>query len=433
MDKFEKWFNKVNEELTESPAINTEVADVTVADVDADRSNMIGDIDNIMTSLETLASELTEELAIELEDLNEAGVVDKAGDFIKSWITGMKATKAQGKVNKIKMNYADLKFAADTAKGDKSTNLDKKATAVKDQAKDLQTLVDQKFAASGAYVASKLAAAKIAGQIEIIKRTTGMEDDPKKKTALKDKMAELAGKYKEEVAATKELDDENKEEIKAKKKELKGDTPGDEEQNVAPEETEAPTDKRTDAEKQADAAAAEEETEEPAETEEPTETEEPEETEEPTETDADKIAKIEAAIKTINNNTEEAKKSIVTKTKELEQAKRDVEVGKGSSDTVQKIEKAIEDEREDIKDLKADELAAKKELKKMSAQESLIYRATEASLLELATEISEKADWQLDNTVLYTKYDTIIKKAGYDSIITEASSIKDKFNTLLNS
>jgi chromosome segregation ATPase len=426
MDKFEKWFNKVNEELTESPAINTEVADVTVADVDADRSNMIGDIDNIMTSLETLASELTEELAIELEDLNEAGVVDKAGDFIKSWITGMKATKAQGKVNKIKMNYADLKFAADTAKGDKSTNLDKKATAVKDQAKDLQTLVDQKFAASGAYVASKLAAAKIAGQIEIIKRTTGMEDDPKKKTALKDKMAELAGKYKEEVAATKELDDENKEEIKAKKKELKGDTPGD-------EETEAPTDKRTDAEKQADAAAAEEETEEPAETEEPTETEEPEETEEPTETDADKIAKIEAAIKTINNNTEEAKKSIVTKTKELEQAKRDVENGKGSSDTVQKIENRIEEEREDIKDLKADELAAKKELKKMSAQESLIYRATEASLLELATEISEKADWQLDNTVLYTKYDTIIKKAGYDSIITEASSIKDKFNTLLNS
>ena len=78
-------------------------------------------------------------------------------------------------------------------------------------------------------------------------------------------------------------------------------------------------------------------------------------------------------------------------------------------------------------------MAAKKELKKMSAQESLIYRATEASLLELATEISEKAEWQLDNTVLYTKYNTIIKKAENDSILTESNSIKDRFNTLLNS
>ena len=142
---------------------------------------------------------------------------------------------------------------------------------------------------------------------------------------------------------------------------------------------------------------------------------------------------MEADIKAINDSTEEAKKAIVTKTKELEQAKRDVEVGKGSKEDVQKIENRIEEEKEDIKDLKADELAAKKELKKMSAQESLIYRATEASLLELATEISEKAEWQLDNTVLYTKYNTIIKKAENDSILTESNSIKDRFNTLLNS
>ena len=255
MDKFEKWFNKVNEELAVSPTINTEVADVTVTDVDADRSNMIGDIDTIMTSLETLADELTEELELE-EDLNEAGgVVDKTKDFIKSWITGMKATKAQGKVNKIKMNVADLRFAADTAKDSNSGNLDKKATAAKDQAKDLQTLVDKKFAASGSYVTNKLQAAKIAGQIEIIKRTTGMEDDPKKKAALKDKMVELAVKYKEEVAATKELEDENKEVIAAnkKKKKTKEDTTGDDKQGASGDK-----DNRTDAEKQADAAKEEE-------------------------------------------------------------------------------------------------------------------------------------------------------------------------------
>ena len=262
MDKFEKWFNKVNEELAVSPTINTEVADVAVTDVDADRSNMIGDIDTIMTSLETLASELTEELAIELEDLNEAGksITDKAGDFIKSWITGMKATKAQGKVNKIKMNATDLRFAADTAKDGNSTNLDKKAIAAKDQAKDLQTLVDKKFSASGSYVTNKLQAAKIAGQMEIIKRTTGMEDDPKKKAALKDKMVELAAKYKEDVAATKELEDANQEVIAANKKKTKKKTKVKGEDTTGDDAQDAPGDKdnRTDAQKQADAAKEEE-------------------------------------------------------------------------------------------------------------------------------------------------------------------------------
>ena len=328
MDKFENWFNKVNEELTESPAINTEVAAVADVEVDADRSNMIGDIDTIMTSLETLASELTEELAIDLEDLNEAGTKD----FIKSWIIGIKATKSQEKVNKIKMNASDLEFAADKFEGDKKKSIIAKSEKVKIQAKQLQDMVNDRFNGSGDYVKRKLHKAKIKGQLEIIKRTTGMEDNPGKKSNMVTKMKELSKKYQEENAAIAELEDDNKEVIADKKKELK-EGPKKKEENT---EQDAPEDKdtRTDAEKQADA----------------------------------KIAS----------------------------------------------DKEAEDEEKTTK-------------------ESLIYRATEASLLELASEISEKADWQLDNTVLYTKYDTIIKKAGYDSIITESSSIKDKFNTLLNS
>ena len=433
MDNFEKWFSKVNEDLAASPAINTEVEITTDSEteVDSDRNNIMGDVDTIMTSLETLASELTEELNIELEDLNEAG---NAGDFIKSWILGIKATKAQNKVNKVKMNVADLSFAADKYKGDKKASFEAKYTAASKQSKDLQTLVDDKFKGSGGYVEGKLAAAKIEGQLAIIKRTTGMEDDPSKKSKLKEKMTELVNRYKEEVSAIKSKEDDNKEAIATKKKELQGDTKGDAEQEVAPEaESTKDTDNRTDAEKQADAKAdsdakVKSDAKAEAESDKPETTDKPE-----TETSADKIAQMEADIKAINDSTEEAKKVIATKTKELEQAKRDVEVGKGSKDDVQKIENRIEEEKEDIKDLKADELAAKKELKKMSAQESLIYRATEASLLELATEISEKAEWQLDNTVLYTKYNAIIKKAENDSIITESASIKDRFNTLLNS
>ena len=436
MDKFEKWFSKVNEDLAASPTINTEVEITTdsEAGADTDRNNIMGDVDTIMTSLETLASELTEELNIELEDLNEAG---KAEDFIKAWIIGIKATNAQNKVNKVKMNVADLSFAADKYTGDKKKSFEAKYKAASEQSKELQTLVDNKFKGAGGYVEGKLAAAKIEGQLAIIKRTTGMEDDPSKKSKLKEKMTELVNRYKEEVSAIKSKEDDNKEAIATKKKELQGDTKGDAEQEVAPEaestkDTEE-TDNRTDAEKQADAkvdsdAKVKSDAKAEAEADKPETTDKPE-----TENPADKIAQMEADIKAINDSTEEAKKAIVTKTKELEQAKRDVEVGKGSKEDVQKIENRIEEEKEDIKDLKADELAAKKELKKMSAQESLIYRATEASLLELATEISEKAEWQLDNTVLYTKYNTIIKKAENDSILTESNSIKDRFNTLLNS
>lgn len=250
MDKFENWFNKVNEELTESPAINTEVASVADVEVDADRSNMIGDIDTIMTSLETLASELTEELAIDLEDLNEAGTKD----FIKSWIIGIKATKSQEKVNKIKMNASDLEFAADKFEGDKKKSIIAKSEKVKIQAKQLQDMVNDRFNGSGDYVKRKLHKAKIKGQLEIIKRTTGMEDNPGKKSNMVTKMKELSKKYQEENAAIAELEDDNKEVIADKKKELK-EGPKKKEENT---EQDAPEDKdtRTDAEKQADAKIA---------------------------------------------------------------------------------------------------------------------------------------------------------------------------------
>lgn len=297
MDNFEKWFNKVNEELAVSPTVNTEVATEVSVETDSniDRNDMIGDIDNIMTSLETLASELTEELSVELNE--------SAGDMVKMFITGFKASSAQAKVNKIKMNVADLEFAADRFDGDKQEALRIKADKVKEQAERLQELVDDRFSGQGDYVGSRLHKAKIEGQLQIIKRTSGMEDNPSKKSDLKTKLVELTKKYNDESRAIKELENNSKESLK--------------------------------------------------------------------------------------------------------QAKQDAGGVKEST--------------------------TEKELSNMSPQESLIYRATEASLLELASEISEKAAWQLDNTTLYTKYDTIIKKTGYDSIIAESSSIKDNFNTLLNS
>ena len=200
---FSNWYSSVKEAEAQA-----EVSQPTA---------IINDVDNIINSLETLASELTEELS-EIEDHDQ--VEEGAGDFIKDWIASMKAAKSQQKVNKIKMNATDLQFAADKAEGKKKDALSDKSKTAKDQGIELQKMVDDKFSGKGPMTASKLSKEKIKGQVEIIKRTTGMEDDPKKKADLKSKMQELAKKAQEEDAAMAELEDKNKEAIEAEKERI---------------------------------------------------------------------------------------------------------------------------------------------------------------------------------------------------------------------
>jgi len=204
-----KTFSDFNSRVTENDlAIDTVV---TTAN-DPIRS----DVDTIINSLETLANELSED--IEHDDIDEG-----AGDFIKSWFISKKAAKAQQKINKIKMNSADLEFAAMNAEGDKKKVLMDKSDAVKQQAIELQNLVDDKFAGKGKMVDARMQKEKIKGQLEIIKRTSGMEDDPGKKSDLRTKMGELNNKYAEEQQAIKDLEDKNKEAIDAERKRLQKD------------------------------------------------------------------------------------------------------------------------------------------------------------------------------------------------------------------
>jgi len=204
-----KTFSDFNSRVTENDlAIDTVV---TTAN-DPIRS----DVDTIINSLETLANELSED--IEHDDIDEG-----AGDFIKSWFISKKAAKAQKKINKIKMNSADLEFAAMNAEGDKKKVLMDKSDAVKQQAIELQNLVDDKFAGKGKMVDARMQKEKIKGQLEIIKRTSGMEDDPGKKSDLRTKMGELNNKYAEEQQAIKDLEDKNKEAIDAERKRLQKD------------------------------------------------------------------------------------------------------------------------------------------------------------------------------------------------------------------
>lgn len=346
---FKTWYSFVKE---------NEVATAVSSDISMD-------VDTIINSLETLANELTEELnSMPIEE-------GETTDFIAAWITSMRASSAQKKVNKIRMNSADLEFAAKKAEGDKRTSLEDKSDAVKAQASELQKMVDDRFRGKGAIVDRKLAKAKIEGQLELIKRTSGMEDDPDRKSDLKTKMKELADRYREEEAAISKLEDDNKEEIEAEKERLRQEA----------ENKKKPT------------------KEEPAQ-EEPTE-------EEPVDEDP-KISK----------------------------AKEEIKKYQDAIDALNAKDKKTKEDEDKISMLRSAIAAQQKSIDKVqNPQESLFLAAFENNLIEVAIEILSKQDWQFENnSILYQKYNEIIKKSEYVSKLNEGylnDSIKEKFFKLL--
>lgn len=346
---FKTWYSFVKE---------NEVATAVSSDISMD-------VDTIINSLETLANELTEELnSMPIEE-------GETTDFIAAWITSMRASSAQKKVNKIRMNSADLEFAAKKAEGDKRTSLEDKSDAVKAQASELQKMVDDRFRGKGAIVDRKLAKAKIEGQLELIKRTSGMEDDPDRKSDLKTKMKELADRYREEEAAISKLEDDNKEEIEAEKERLRQEA----------ENKKKPT------------------KEEPAQ-EEPTE-------EEPIDEDP-KISK----------------------------AKEEIKKYQDAIDALNAKDKKTKEDEDKISMLRSAIAAQQKSIDKVqNPQESLFLAAFENNLIEVASEILSKQDWQFENnSILYQKYNEIIKKSEYVSKLNEGylnDSIKEKFFKLL--
>ena len=206
MNTFENWYTSILEEVANAPT-----------------KTLAGDVDTIINSLDTLVKELTEELdSPEFNEVNEA--VPKGPSKVWQWIWWMpKARKAQQKVNKIKLNVTDMETAAEDAKDtDQRSKINAKAQIAKEQASELQKMVDDKYGEKGELVKRALHSEKIAGQIASIKRATGLEDDPNKKASYKEKMAELQKKYKEDQAAIAELEpseDEKTAEIERKKEE----------------------------------------------------------------------------------------------------------------------------------------------------------------------------------------------------------------------
>lgn len=368
--------------LNEADAeVQTEIADdATVADTDTSgRDSMISDVDNIITSLETLAGQIQEDLeSLEAEEVNEAG--DSAGKKLLQWtITAPKAKKAQGKVNQMKINALDLEMAADAAEGDKKKALTAKLKTTKEKIGEIQTTVADRFDAKGEIVKNARLSAKIQGERELLKRLTGMEDNPKKKAEFKAQIAKLDKRQKEQTEVLKSL---------------------------KPEDTEKP------AEKPAEKSG---------------------------ENTADKIAQMEGGIKDYELRIEDTNQKIKNAETNIKKLEAEREKSTDSSKIEKNIEglsKRIEKDKEDVKDLQASRNNLKKQLAKLTAQESLVVRAGLLGLNELSSEIFNKHDWQFENnSALYTKYNTLISKYESDIILNESrymnDSIKDAFARLI--
>lgn len=391
---FESWYTMIMEgELATATSTTTTEA-----------PTISNDVDTIMTSLETLAKELTEEL--DGEDFTEVNEADAEGpSIVMQWMWWMpKARKAQAKVNKIKLNITDMEAAAsDAPDAQQKAKIAAKAKQAKEQAVELQKMVDDKFKSKGDLVSKAIHNEKIAGQIASIKRASGLEDDPEKLSTYKEKMAELQQKYKEDQEAIKELEpsEDDKKEAKAKRDK---------------EEAEA---KAAQAKLDADAQAAKDKKSGKTDTEDEgsEDTDATDDTTSPkNDTDATDDTKVDPKVKELQDD-------ITAKEGELADAEKSPDKNKEGIDV---LKGAIAGMKKKLEALK----------QKSAPQESLVTRAKAAGLNELATEIESKFDWQVsEGTALHAKYNELIKKVEYTNTLNESKyenlSVKERFSRLM--
>lgn len=409
MDKFEKWLEVINEELNPTP---TETEPTISSDINVEtgnRTEMISDIDQIMTSLETLAGELTEELSLNEDSLDIAGAAALGGiaalgvgaKRAYDWkVVAPKARKAQAKVNTMAVKIAGVKSAITSAEnGEKKDAMKAKLDVAKETMDGLQKSVDDKYGSKSSVVKNALSMEKKAGKMEVLKIALG-EASPKQKKEIKDQISKLQKAvvadqkaFKEEKPDEKDTENLQKAvDAEGDKKKKLGDNSNDDKRKAFDDQIESLTKKIKSAEEKLEAG----------------------------EVDGKKIP--DSAKEGIKKNID-ALKAKIEKFKEKKS-----ELGE-SFDTVMLDMKALE---EQIDTLISEMFTnINEENKEKSQKESLIYRALKIGNDLLAEEIAGKSSWQLHNTKLYTKYNSIITKLESDQMVSEGLSIRDKFSKLI--
>lgn len=403
MESFNDWYSKINEELAE-PVTSTEptIASPTVseptAQLSSGREDMIHDVDAIITSLEALSGELKEQLLNEdgLATVAAAGAAGAAlvglgmgaKKLYDASVTAPKARKAQAKVNAMNLKVAGVENMISSADKEQRDKLKAKLDAAKEAAKELQTSVDDRYANSSGVVKKALSSEKAKGKMEVLKATLG-DASPEQQKQIKDQLVKLKNKVAKEEAEFQQEVKGAKEETPAKEldkvKEL---TAKEGEKSSTPEQ--------------------------------------------------DKAAKMEAEINQYAKNIDETNAKIKEYETKIRQLQAEMEKATDKQKFEQGIEalrKRIEADKEDVKEMQTTRNNLKKQLAKIAPKESLVIRANDLGLHELATEILEKESWQLNNTKLYSMYNEQLTRLESAGILNESkyvtTSIKDRFSRLL--
>ena len=206
---------KLNESIQSFDAFvsaKTTVATENTA-VDASRTSMITDIDSIITSLETLSTQVAEELEamndfdnmqITEEELNEEG-------GLIAWVKGKMLAKKQKKINVMKLKSTDMSTAAAQMQGaemrDKKAYVMDKKKALDDNIKQIQMMVDDKAKEIGGPAVKIINKTKMEGQMEVIKSQIG-NVDPKRAADMKTRLGDIKAKHAEETQAIAQMRDD---------------------------------------------------------------------------------------------------------------------------------------------------------------------------------------------------------------------------------
>lgn len=403
MKNFNDWYIQINEELAEPVVKDTTSTTVkttlpSTADTGMGRDEIINDVDAIITSLEALSGELKEQI------VNEAGLASVAAagaagvalaglgmgakKLYDASVTAPKARKAQAKVNAMNLKVAGVENMISSADKEQKDKLKAKLDSAKEAAKELQTSVDDRYANASNIVKKALSSEKAKGRMEVLKVSLG-DSNPEQQKQIKDQLIKLKNKIAREEA-------EFNQEVKSAKE----NTPK-EDQNKVKELTSKEGEKKST----------------PAE---------------------DKVAQIEADINQYAKNIDETNAKIKEHETKIRQLQAEMEKATDKQkfeNGIEAIQKRIEAEKEDVKEMQAARNNLKKELAKIAPKESLVIRAQDLGLNELASEILEKESWQLNNTKLYSIYNEQLSKIESTQILNESKyvtlTIKDKLSRLL--
>ena len=215
MKTFNDWYNLIQEGIAEptaevaEPTVNQTNTDINTQSSTSNRDVIINDVDSIMTSLETLSSELKESLKLDENGLASMGVAAAGAAAVAGLAKGAKmlydakvkapkARKEQAKVNAMNIKIAGVESTISSADKEQKEKLKAKLDAVKSSRDDLQKAIEDRYSDSSSVVKRSIAAEKTKGKMEVLK--VHMNDaTPEQQKEIKNQLAKLKIKSAEDT------------------------------------------------------------------------------------------------------------------------------------------------------------------------------------------------------------------------------------------